>query len=62
MVMIMQPLGGKTARLPKSRAISATNVRGVTLTTDPPIALMSRSDFDVLAIPDPKQAKYFEAN
>ena len=36
MVLIMKPLGGKTALLPMSCAISATNVHGVALMTEPP--------------------------
>ena len=36
MVFIMNPFVGKTALMPMSCAISATNVRGVELTTDPP--------------------------
>ena len=36
MILNMKPFGGKTARLPMSCAISATNVHGVALLMDPP--------------------------
>ena len=36
-VRTMNPFVGKPALMPMSYAISATNVRGVELTTDPPI-------------------------